>query len=326
MDIPVSVDEILRAENFLGHGDIDAALPALLEMRDAIEDYVAVACITTDDVQYFCFASAFERLAYRRIEQDPRELVQVEVPFDRVYAALAFAYIQQQEYALARDALKQAVRWNPMGCAYRLDLAELYRVLGDEREWGALNFSVLDRAADAALLGRAYAGLGQFFLNQHEGLLAAGFARRAVTYAPHDARTHRLMARVTSEAPDAANASEEETTKALEEQGFPTTPNAEIAICLLMCATDASRAGDRDEATRLTVRARDLVGEDAAKALIQLIHESDAELAAERARATAGDAAQHGAAQDGVSHDRAPQGSQDRFGEGSDAEDAYAKS
>lgn len=286
MDIPVRLEEIQHAENFLGQGDIDAALPELLEMRDAIEEYIAAECVTTDEVQYFCFANAFERLAYRRIEDDPRTLVQVEVPFDRVYSDLAFAYIQKQEYALARDALKQAVRWDPMNCAYRIDLAELYRMLGNQDEWGALNFSVLDRAADATLLGRACAGLGQFFLNQHEDMLAAGFARRAAIHAPNDARTHRLLARLTSEAPDAAKASEEETNKVLEEQGFPTTPNAEIAICLLMCATDASQAGDRDEATRLTIRARDLVGEDAAKALIQLIHESDAELAAEQADST----------------------------------------
>ena len=48
-----------------------------------------------------------------------------------------------------------------------------------------------------------------------------------------------------------------------------------------MCATDAAQEGDRNEATRYTLRARDLVGEDAAKALIQLIRETDAELAAE---------------------------------------------
>ena len=50
--------------------------------------------------------------------------MQVGAPFDRLYAALAFAYIVQQDYVSARNALAQAVRWNPMNCAYRLDLAE----------------------------------------------------------------------------------------------------------------------------------------------------------------------------------------------------------
>jgi hypothetical protein len=45
-----------------------------------------------------------------------------------------------------------------------------------------------------------------------------------------------------------------------------------------MCATDAAAVGDRHLATELTVRARDLVGEPAAMALIKLIREGDKEL------------------------------------------------
>ena len=112
-------------------------------------------------------------------------------------------------------------------------------------------------------------------------MLASGFARRAAAYAPGERQTLSLMQRLMAEAPEEANASEEEAARALEEQGFEADPNAEIAICLLMCATDAAQEGDRNEATRYTLRARDLVGEDAAKALIQLIRETDAELAAE---------------------------------------------
>ena len=48
-----------------------------------------------------------------------------------------------------------------------------------------------------------------------------------------------------------------------------------------MCATDAASDGDKQEATRLTVRARDLVGEEACAAIIKLVRESDAELNAE---------------------------------------------
>ena len=282
MDLPFDVGDLNRIENFLGQGDVEASLPALLELRDAVEEYVETEFATTDEVQYFCFSDAFERLAYRRVEGDPRTLVQVGAPFDRHYADLAFAYIQSQEHALARDALMQAVRWNPMHCAYRLDLAEVFHILGDRREWASLLFSVLERAADAAHVGRAYAGLGEFFLDEDEASAAAGCARRAARFAPEDMVTRRLITHLMEVASDAAELGEDEATAALAAQGIPTEPNAEIAICLIMCATDASRAGDRNEAARLTLRARDLVGENVVKALIQLVHESDAELAAER--------------------------------------------
>ena len=44
-----------------------------------------------------------------------------------------------------------------------------------------------------------------------------------------------------------------------------------------MCAADAAEMGERMVATNLTVRARDLVGEKAAMALLQLIRSSDEE-------------------------------------------------
>lgn len=290
-DMPFDLGDLYAAENYLGQGDAEGALPALLDLRDEAEAYIAQACVTTDQVQYFSFADAFERLAYRRVETDPRELRQAPAPFDRLYSDLGFAYIRLEEYALARDALMQAVRWDPMNCNYRLDLAELFRLLGNTQEWASLSHSVLERAADARSLGRAYANLGQFFLDEGNVAAAAGCVRLAKDRSAGERRTAQLVERMASEHPEADELTDAEAFAELERQGVPTSPNAEIAICLIMCATDAAAAGDANEATRLTIRARDLVGADAAKALIQLVRESDAELARERAAAGADDAA-----------------------------------
>ena len=68
-----------------------------------------------------------------------------------------------------------------------------------------------------------------------------------------------------------------EATELLATEGLPDGANADVAVCLLMCAMDAAAAGEKDVAANLTLRARDLVGEPAAKALLELIRESDAE-------------------------------------------------
>lgn len=283
MKAPFNTAELQHVENFLASGDIESALPCLLDLRDAAEDFIKEYCQTTDEVQYFSFADEFELLAYRRVEDDPREIVQVDVPFDRLYSDLAYAHIQEDDYGPARDALMQAVRWNPMNCSYRLDLAEVFRLLGNEQEWAALSHSVLDRASDALSAGRAYSNLGVFFANQEELEPAVGCLRMAERYAAEDARVQQLSHFMKTEHADALELSEERANAAMESQGVPAALNAEIAICLIMCATDAASAGDTAEATRLTVRARDLVGMEAAKALIQLVRESDAELAYEKA-------------------------------------------
>ena len=281
--LPISDEDIDRAERFLAGGDIDAALPMLQELAQAVDAYAQANCRATDKVQWFSFADAFERLAYRRVERDPRELVQVPVAFDRLYADLGFAYIKLEAWEPARDALMQAVRWNPMNCNYRLDLAEVFRALGDAREWAALSASVLERASDALSLARAFANLGQHFLGADNPLAASGCLRLARGLAPDDPRVTRLAGRIDAEHPEIASEPDSLAVNELANQGIETNANAEVAICLLMCASDAAAAGDRDQAARYTVRARDLIGRDAAAALIRLIHESDAELAGERA-------------------------------------------
>ena len=70
-----------------------------------------------------------------------------------------------------------------------------------------------------------------------------------------------------------------EATELLAGEGLPDGANAEIAVCLLMCAGDAAAAGASDVAVNLTLRARDLVGEAAATALLDLIRETDEEAA-----------------------------------------------
>lgn len=109
-----------------------------------------------------------------------------------------------------------------------------------------------------------------------------GCARLALRLAPNDAHTTRLLNKIHTAYPDAADESDDHVMGELALQGVPTSPSAEIAICLIMCATDAASDGDKQEATRLTVRARDLVGEEACAAIIKLVRESDAELNAER--------------------------------------------
>ena len=298
MELPISLEDIQYAENYLAQDDLSTATPLLERLVELAEDYIDAECQTTDKKQFFSFDSAFERLAYRRVEKDPRELVQVEVPFDRLYSDLAFAYIRQQDYVSARNALMQAVRWDPMNCTYRLDLAELFRALDDKQEWGSLSFSVLERASDGKSAARAYCNMGQYFLEPDFENLAAsvGCVRLAQRLAPNDPHTERLMNRLTNDYPESADMTDDHAMSELSLQGIPTSPSAEIAICLVMCATDAAADGDRQEATRLTVRARDLVGEEACAALIKLVRESDAELKAEKEAKASADGGDDGKA------------------------------
>lgn len=277
METPISEQDIEYAETYLAAGDISTASQMLERYLELVEEYIAEECQATDEVQYFSFQDSFERLCYARVEHDPRRIVAVPAPFDRLYSDVAYVCIQQQDYERARDALVQAVRWNPMNCKYRLDLAEIFRALGDIQEWAALSNSVLERASDGRVAARAYSNLGQLFIDQDNAVAASGCARLAVRLAPADARTVALMDRLAKEHPEVAKDSDDHVLGELSIQGIPTSPSADVAICLLICASDAAAAGDRAQAAEYTARANGLIGKEACSALIKMIREADNE-------------------------------------------------
>lgn len=269
-------DELDAAEGLFAGGQGELACELLERLAADAEEYVDRNCPTTDEVQWFSFPTVFERLCYRRVEKDPRELRDVGEPLDRLYADLAFVLVSEGDYAAATEALRQAVRWNPMGCGYRLDLAELYRTNGDIDEYLGLTFSVFERASDVRHLVRAFCNFVRHFMDTGADSAAAACLRCARRLDWSDNVLDGLIDRVKGTPCDPDALTDEQTSQVMAENGLPEGANAEVALCLLMCATDVA-SKDRSLATNLTVRARDLVGTSAVKALLELIRSTDAE-------------------------------------------------
>jgi tetratricopeptide (TPR) repeat protein len=265
-------DQLLEAESLLVQGQPELALEFLARLAEDAEEYVDRNCPTTDELQWFSFPTLFERLAYRRVEQDPRELRDVGEPLDRLYADLALASVHCGDYDGAAAALRQAIRWNPMGCEHRLNLADLCRISGDLREHLALSFSVFERASEASHLVRAYLNFADYFKAAEQPKAAAAALHVARRIDAGDSSLRAALEQATGTDTDPDTVTDEQAAELLEEQGLPEGANAEVAICLLMCAGDAAAMGDRNTATNLTIRARDLVGEKAAMALLALIN------------------------------------------------------
>lgn len=280
-------DQIERAEGLLLQDQAEAAERLLARLADDAEAYVDANCPTTDELQWFSFPTAFERLAYRRVESDPRELRDVGEPLGRLYADLGLARVRLDDYEGATAALKAAVRWNPMDCASRLNLADLFRVSGDVNEYLALTYSVFERASEAVHLARAFVNFSGWFAGQGKPRTAAAALRAARNLDVRDSSVSAALDQAAGTDHDPDLASDSEAEELLAAEGLPDGANAEIAVCLLMCATDAAASGACDVAATLTLRARDLVGEPAAKALLELIRDADADLAGEGGEAHA---------------------------------------
>ncbi|HQE69536.1 MAG TPA: tetratricopeptide repeat protein [Atopobiaceae bacterium] len=269
-------DEILRAEGYLMQDHDEQAIELLSRLAEDAEEYVDRNCPTTESLQWFAFPTLFDRLAYRRVENDPRELRDIGEPLNRLYCDLALASVKIGDYEMAIEALKQAVRWNPMDCGARLDLADLFRISGDPQEYLALTFTVFERASDARHLARAFLTFANYFEVCEKPKTAAAALHAARKLETDDSALAAALNQASGTGRDPDSVTDAEAAELLAAEGLPDGANAEIAICLLMCASDAASAGERDLATTLTLRARDLVGEPAAMALLDLIRSSEA--------------------------------------------------
>lgn len=271
----VLTDDLQRAEGLLLQGEYELAQELLARRASDAEAYVDANCPTTSDQQFFSFPTPFDYLAYVRVEKDPRTLYDVGEPLDRLYADLGRADVLTSDYQGALEALRQAVRWNPMDCASRLNLADLYHAADNDQEYLALNYSVFERASRPEHLVRAFLCFSNYFQKQGKDQASASALRAARNFQVSDSSLEAALdlAKGTPRDPDSVN--DQEAADFLSAEGLPYGANAEIAICLLQCALDEAQQGNKPEAAEFTVRARDLIGEPAAMALLKALREVD---------------------------------------------------
>lgn len=274
---PITQEAIQTVESYLACGQVAEARPLISELVASMEAYIDENCVTTQQVQYFSFASQFQKLAYQRVEKDPRALVAAPAAFDRIYADYAFCLLSLNDPEAAAEALKKAVRWNPMECSHRLDLAAVLNSLGDDDEYLRLSYSVFSRASKSSHLVRAFLNFSQAFESAHEWETAAACARCAWRLNDADPRVVEVCDRLRDEGScDPRTMPDERCTELLEGEGLPEGANVEVVLVALLLSDVLSSQGDEDGAAELTWVAIDLVGQQNARALAQVVRDGQA--------------------------------------------------
>lgn len=277
--MPLFTDEQLSAaEGFLANDQIAEISPVLEGMVSDMEAYIDENCAATDEVQYFSFASAFEKLTYRRVEDDPRELRDAPAQFDRAYADYAFALIREHDLEKAAEELKQSVRWNPMECSHRLDLAAVEAGLGNAEESLKLSYSVFARASRPSHLAHAYLNFCDYFTQAGQHETAAACAKCALRMAPQDKRANNAAATLALDYQcDPRQQADELTESLLAAQGIPDGANVEVVLSALLLADISAARGDMDTCRDMVQTAVGLVGQEKARALAQIVRDEGEE-------------------------------------------------
>ena len=267
-----NMEQLERCEAYLADEKYEQIAPAFEGMVADMETYIDENCVTTPEVQWFSFESPFELLAYQRVEKDPRQIKLAERPFDRAYADLAFCYLNAEDYERAANCLKQAVRWNPMNCAHRLNLAGVLMRSGDMEEALRLSYSVFARASKSMHLVRAYNNFAQYFVNCEQYETAAACVKCALHLNPADKHACEMAKTLRDEHQCDPHAQADElTTSLLDEQGIPEGANVEVVLSALLLADIAGARDDMQTCADMAQVAVDLVGREKAQALSKIV-------------------------------------------------------
>ncbi len=241
-----TLEQLKLAESFIQDNKINEIVPVFEGIVKDIKEAQESEFKSTDEVQYFCFENLLEKLIYKKVEDDPRELIDVDLPFDRVYSDLAFCYIQLQNYDGAREALAQAVRWNPINCAYRLNLAELYRVSEKAEEWLGLSYSVFDRAYHPEHIVQAYMNFIPYMINLKKVSTAAALTKAALELLPDEPSVNEAADALKDAGSDPRTMDSNLAEQLLEEMQIPEGANATVIITALICSEQAKEQGKQE--------------------------------------------------------------------------------
>ncbi len=266
-------DKLEHIEKHLANKAYQEALKELELLRSELIARQEKELKTSESIQYFCFRSDLEKMLYSRVEKDPRQLVMVSEAYDKLYTQLAYCYLMLEDKQKAKDALAQAIRWNPMNCSYRLNLAQLMLEDAQESEALSLAYSVFERAQKPKELVLAYLMFARVFM-QAEKLSTAGAILKAAhkldpQYPPLQEALYALRAAGT----EALELDDELAEELLDEQGLPEGANLAVVIGILIAADQAALEGNKEHEQAYFEQAAQLVGEKNAQVLSQIIKE-----------------------------------------------------
>lgn len=269
-----TLDDLMAAESLIAQERYQDALTVFVGMCKDCDEYGKTHWQGSDDEQYFSFNSLVDRLIYRRVEGDKRTLHTIDIPVDRAYADMSFCHIMLQQDDEAMQALKKAIRYNPMNCVARLSLAELMRAHNEVDEWLGLSYSVLERAVNPMHLARAFANFATYYLLQ----MKLGTAAAAVKVAriaidgeslPQLDLVEQGLAAAEAQLP--ADMELDIAKQLLEEAGLAQGPNLEVGITILIAADEANKRGNIAEAVELVQMCHALCGEEITMTLAHMV-------------------------------------------------------
>ena len=134
-----------------------------------------------EECGYFCFDNALEIAIFAISEKYEKTIRKATYDFAEIYYMYAYSLIENEKLAEAEDALKTALKWNPVSTAIMGELSEIYKLKKDYDNYLYWSKRIIQYASSSKILARGYRNIAYYYcdIGEYEKSAAIYYFSRA---------------------------------------------------------------------------------------------------------------------------------------------------
>ena len=161
------------------------------ELLKSVIDSIPFEFKDDEECGYFCFPNALEMAIFAISEKYEKTMRKATYNFAEIYYMYAYSLIEIKKLDKAEDALKTALKWNPVSTAIMGELSEVYKQKKDYDNYLYWSKRIIQYASSSKMLARGYRNIAYYYCDIGE------YEKSAATY--YFSRAFEESKQVTSE-------------------------------------------------------------------------------------------------------------------------------
>ncbi|MBR3629821.1 MAG: tetratricopeptide repeat protein [Oscillospiraceae bacterium] len=158
-----------------------------LQLSRALYEHILMKFRESDQERFFSFRNPFESNLYHIMYHPTKTLLRAPFDFSLYISGHAYNLVEAGRAPEAIPVLKEAIRYNPVNTEPRFELAEVYKLTGDNDKLFETVMDTLPLCTSAYDISRCYANIGFWCANLRDFESAYRFYYESLNFYEHPA-------------------------------------------------------------------------------------------------------------------------------------------
>lgn len=138
------------------------------ELLRSVIDSIPFEFKDDEECGYFCFDDALEIAIFAISEKYEKTIRKATYDFAQIYFMYAYSLIENQKIDKAEEALKTALKWNPVSTTIMEELSEVYKMKKDYENYLYWSKRIIQYASSSKMLARGYRNIVYYYCDIEE--------------------------------------------------------------------------------------------------------------------------------------------------------------